>query len=192
METEKEAETEQETASKHEVVAMKKSHLLAVAGAVVMAAFFIFAVQAMIANAGTQQSNNYINGQAAGPAAAIQTGRQIIDLTVKGLDYYPSPIRLKKGVPVEIRVDTNSVKGCLRAIQIPAFGVRKVVSANDNKIEFTPDKAGTFGFSCFMGMGKGQIVIEDAAGNVPAINTVAQDIPSGGSCGGGGCGCGGG
>ncbi|HLC67758.1 MAG TPA: cupredoxin domain-containing protein [archaeon] len=190
---------EQDSAAKDSVV-MKKSHVLTLIGAVFMISIFIFAVQAVLVNADTPQ-NNRITGQAvaapsaqaAAPSFQLQAGKQTVTVTIQGGTYYPNPIRLKKGVPAVLEVDTNSVRGCYRAIQIPVFNVRKVVSAGDNKIEFTPDKAGTFGFSCYMGMGKGQIVVEDESGVVTAVNTVAQDIPTSGSCGsgGGGCGCGG-
>ena len=188
-----EAKQELETRTERHI-AMKKTHLLTIVGAIVMMSFFVFVAQAAAGNAGNTQNNNYATGQAAaGQGASLQAGKQVIQLSVQGLNYYPNPIRLKKDVPAILEVDTNSVRGCLRGIQIPAFGIRKTVNPSDNKIEFTPDKAGTFGFSCFMGMGKGQIVVEDQTGNVPAdVNTVAKDIPSGGSCGaGGGCGCGG-
>jgi len=187
-------ETEQETESKQaKNVAIKKGHLLAIIGAVVMVSFFVFAAQASVGSAGNAPNNNYITGKAgAGPAAPLQGGKQVVKLSMQNGKYMPYPVQLKKGIPAVFDVDIKSVGGCYRAIQIPAFGVKKIVNANDNKIEFTPDKAGTFGFSCYMGMGKGQIVVEDEAGNVPAgVNTVAQDIPAGGSCGAGGCGCGG-
>ena len=186
-----EIEKEDLELEKQEIVSIRKSHIFAIVGAIIMVSFFVFAAQAVISD--TPQSNS-ITGQAvAGSAAPLQDGKQIVKMTVQGSTYYPNPMALKKGIPVEIQVDTNSVKGCFRGIQIPAFGVKKLVTPTDNKIEFTPDKAGTFGFSCFMGMGRGQIVVQDESGQVPAgVNTVAQDIPSGSSCGGGGCGCGGG
>lgn len=160
-----------------------------------MISIFALGAYAMVANGaannGFAPTANAVKNYA--PVAPVQGGKQIIKLTIQGGTYYPNPVRLKKNVPVVLDVDMASVRGCYRGIQIPAFNVKKIVSENDNKIEFTPDKAGTFGFSCLMGMGKGQIVVEDEAGNVPVLNTVAQDIPKGGSCGagGGGCGCGG-
>ncbi|MBI4162253.1 MAG: cupredoxin domain-containing protein [Candidatus Aenigmarchaeota archaeon] len=191
-EIEKEIGKDDMELEKEETVKIRKSHLLSVLGAVVIVSFFILAAQAVIAD--TPQSNSRtVTGQVVvGSAAPVQDGKQIVKLTVQGSTYYPNPMVLKKGVPVEVQVDMTSVRGCFRGIQIPAFGVRKLVTDSDNKITFTPDKAGTFGFSCFMGMGRGQIVVQDESGQVPAdVNTVAQDIQSGSSCG-GGCGCGGG
>jgi heme/copper-type cytochrome/quinol oxidase subunit 2 len=185
-------EEEQSSAGQesNEQIAIKKSYIWAAAGVVIVISIFVLAANAMIANAGA--TNSYpATGNAASAIQQNQGDKQTVQLSVKNGNYYPNTIRLKKGVPAVIEVDLNTVKGCLRGIQIPAFGVRKTVSSGDNKIEFTPDKAGTFGFSCFMGMGTGQIAVEDENGSVPAVNTVANDIPSGGSCGAGGsCGCG--
>ncbi|MFH1631070.1 MAG: cupredoxin domain-containing protein [Candidatus Aenigmatarchaeota archaeon] len=168
---------------------MEQKHVITIIGLVVMISIFIFAAKAMFVNTGNVvdvDQTPIINNQ-------VQ-GEQIVQLSFKNGNYYPNTIELKKGVPVVIEVDMNTVRGCYRSIIIPTFGVRKTVTTSNNKIEFTPDKAGTFGFSCSMGMGTGKLVVEDESGNVPAsVNTVSQDIPTGGSCstGGGGCGCGG-
>jgi len=84
---------------------------------------------------------------------------QLVQLTMKDYNYYPNTINLKYNVPAKIIVDTNKVKGCLQSIVIPDFGIRKFVRANDNIISFTPNKKGTFSFSCSMGMGFGKIVV---------------------------------
>ncbi len=177
----------------------KHIHILTIFGVAVMISVFIFAARAMVLNNGQVVSGNgqvvsSSSYQASNAVAAqVQGGKQVISLSMQNGNYYPNTIRVKKGVPVEIDVDMKSVGGCYRSIRIPAFGVQKTVTTADNKIEFTPDRAGTFGFSCSMGMGTGKLIVEDEAGNVPSsVNTVSQDIPSGGSCGasGGGCGCG--
>ena len=133
-------------------------------------------------------------GSAGGQLAAVANGFQEVTLTVQGGEYYPNPIRVKKGIPVKLVADLSSVRGCASSIVIPEFGVRKVVRQGDNVIEFTPDKSGTFQFSCSMGMYRGKIVVEDADGTVAAFSgSVPAPSASGGSCGagGGGCGCGG-
>ena len=86
-------------------------------------------------------------------------GEQIVQLSMRDYNYYPNVINLKYNVPAKIIVDTNKVKGCLQSIVIPDFGVRKYVTAKDNIISFTPNKKGTFSFSCSMGMGFGKIVV---------------------------------
>lgn len=129
--------------------------------------------------------------KSSGNISAVTNGIQTVQLSVQGSNYYPYPIRVKKGVPVQLVADMNNMPGCSRSIVIPEFGVRKIVSADDNVIEFTPDKSGTFKFSCSMGMYLGQMVVEEADGSVSAY-TGSASVPSGGSCGGsgGGCSCG--
>ncbi|MFH1229648.1 MAG: copper ion binding protein [Candidatus Aenigmatarchaeota archaeon] len=127
-----------------------------------------------------------------GNLATVTDGVQVVQLSVQGSTYYPNPIRVKKGIPVQLVADINNMPGCSKSIVIPEFGVSKYVSAGDNIIQFTPTKAGTFQFSCSMNMYRGQIIVEESDGSVPAY-TGSAPAPSGGSCGGsgGGCGCGG-
>lgn len=75
-------------------------------------------------------------------------------------NYEPQVIRAKVNEPITIEADMQRIKGCYRAIQIPAFNIRKVLTETDNKITFIPDKKGTFSFSCFMNMGTGTLIVE--------------------------------
>lgn len=126
-----------------------------------------------------------------GIVATTTNGVQKVQLSVKGSTYYPYPIRVKKGTPVQLVADISNMPGCSKSIIIPEYGIRKVVSAGDNVIEFTPDKSGTFKFSCSMVMYIGQIIVEEADGSVSSYTEAP--FPNGGACGGGsgGCGCGG-
>lgn len=83
---------------------------------------------------------------------------QKITLSMKNYNYYPQTIKVEAGKPVEITLD-SSVVGCLRSFTIPEFGVRKLSKTPADKIIFTPDKKGTFAFSCSMGMAYGQIEV---------------------------------
>ena len=120
-----------------------------------------------------------------GQLAAVDNGVQVVQLTVQGGNYMPDPIRVKKGIPVRLVADLNSVQGCASGIVIPEFGIRKQVIPGDNAIEFTPDKSGTFQFSCSMGMYRGTIVVEEADGTVAEYTGAAAPAATGG------CGCGG-
>ena len=130
--------------------------------------------------------------QAGGALAEVKNGAQEVTLTVQGGNYYPNPVRVKKGIPVKLVADMSTFYGCSRSIILPDFGVSKTVSVGDNVIEFTPGKSGTFSFSCSMGMYRGTLVVEEADGTVAATTGTAPKAAAG-SCGGssGGCGCGG-
>jgi copper ion binding protein len=125
-------------------------------------------------------------------ASSLSSEVQTIQLSVQGANYYPNPIRVKVGVPVRLVADVNNMPGCSKSIVIPEFQIRKYVSVQDNIIEFTPTKSGTFQFSCSMNMYGGQIIVENSDGSVSSYTGKA--IAAGtGTCGGtsGGCGCGG-
>jgi copper chaperone CopZ len=151
---------------------------------------------------GVNVQTNQVNVPATGNVIATQTGSgslapivngvQTVRLSVQGTTYYPSPIRVKVGIPVQLVADIANMSGCSKSIVIPEFGISKTVSASDNIIQFTPTKSGTFKFSCAMNMYQGQIIVVNADGSV-ATYTGSTVAPSGSTCGGsgGGCGCGG-
>lgn len=144
--------------------------------------------QLNLVNANSAASINQI-AVSDGTFATVTNGVQTVQFSVKGTNYYPNPVRVKIGIPVQLVADINNMPGCSKSIVIPEFGVRKSVSTSDNIIEFTPNKSGTFQFSCSMGMYHGQIIVENADGSVAAYTRSAPI--SSGTCGGpnGGCGC---
>jgi uncharacterized protein len=78
---------------------------------------------------------------------------QSIDLEVRGLDYYPTSFKLKKGVPVEWNIDGRKAVGCAKVLSVPALGIMEQLPQDKIKtITFTPTKAGKITFSCSMGM----------------------------------------
>lgn len=172
--------------------------------AVVAGFFLFFASAGLVApvSAAVQQNSGGQQYLAPPPQPAqlsvpprVKNGVQEVTLSVQGANYMPNPIRVKKGIPVRLVADMNSLRGCSRSIVISEFGIRKVLSTSDNTIEFTPSKSGTFDFSCSMGMYRGKIVVEEADGSVAQYSGAPAAQQAGGtpSCGagGGGCGCGG-
>lgn len=84
---------------------------------------------------------------------------QKVTLSFKDYNYYPNTIIVKAGKPVEITLD-NSIKGCFRSFNIKQLGISQYSSSPDNKIRFTPMKAGNYEFACSMRMGYGTLVVE--------------------------------
>lgn len=123
--------------------------------------------------------------------AGYDSNVQVVKMKVVGGNYILEPNTVKKGLPVRIEADINQMPGCSKSVVINAFNVRKNLNANENTIEFTPDKAGTFNVYCSMAMYKGQLIVLDSDGTKTSY--VEQAPTSGSSCGssGGGCGCGG-
>ncbi len=69
-----------------------------------------------------------------------------------------------KDIPVRwlIEVPEENYNECNKAIVIPEYGIEKELSIGTNVVEFTPTKAGNFGYTCWMGMIKANIrVVEN-------------------------------
>ena len=114
---------------------------------------------------------------------------QVIKLSVKNGQYILGPSQIKKDIPARIEADVSQMPGCSKSIVIPTFGVSKTFSSKDNKVEFIPDKAGTFNIACSMNMYKGKFTVLESDGTK---SNYIENTPSGrNTCGaGGGCGCG--
>jgi len=80
-------------------------------------------------------------------------GTQVVEMKVRGLSYSPSQFVVKKGVPVEWRIDGTGAAGCARVIVAPKLGLSTYLKADGPTIvTFTPEQEGTIEFSCSMGM----------------------------------------
>ena len=71
---------------------------------------------------------------------------------------YPT-ITVKKGVPVhwEIEATKDTLNGCNYKMLFPEFGFMYEMGYGTNVIEFTPEKTGTFMYTCWMGMVRGVV-----------------------------------
>ncbi len=111
-------------------------------------------------------------------------GYQVINMNVTGRGFEPNSFVLKKGVPVRWVIDAQDLNGCNNEILVREYGLDIRLKPGLQAAEFTPDKAGTVGWSCWMGMLRGQFVVVDAG--TDASKVAAPQLPAGG-----GCGCGG-
>lgn len=97
------------------------------------------------------------------PAAVSATGNghtQQIGIEVIG-GYSPSVISLIKNRPTRLIFHRQETSSCSEEVVLPDFKIRKALPAFQSTIiEFTPDKAGEFEFSCGMGMLHGKIIVE--------------------------------
>lgn len=97
-------------------------------------------------------------------AATVQGGAQEVTIGVRG-GYDPPLVRVRKGVPVRLVFDRQESSSCSEEIVIPEFGVRKYLPAYDRTaVEITPTEAGSFDFTCGMGMLRGKLIVEDREG----------------------------
>jgi plastocyanin domain-containing protein len=98
------------------------------------------------------------------PAATAQVaagGAQEVVITVQG-GYAPAEVRLKKDVPARLVFDRQETSGCSEEVVIPEFGIRRFLPAfQKTAVEITPQKAGTFDFTCGMSMLRGKLTVEE-------------------------------
>ena len=94
-------------------------------------------------------------------AAQRKGNIQEINITVKG-GYSPDIIRVQKGVPLRLIFDRQEAGDCSSRVVFPDFHASKTLPAfARTTLEFTPDKAGEFGFACGMNMLHGTLVVEE-------------------------------
>lgn len=97
----------------------------------------------------------------AAQAAAGTGGVQEVTIAVQG-GYSPAQVRVRRGTRVRLVFDRQETSGCSEEVVIPEFGVRKFLPAfQKTAVEITPQKAGTFDFTCGMSMLRGRLTVEE-------------------------------
>jgi len=95
-------------------------------------------------------------------AGTGESGVQEIKVTVKG-GYSPDVIAVKQGKPVRLDFYRDETASCSEQVVFGDFGiVRDLPAFKTTPIEFTPDKAGEFTFTCGMNMMRGKLIVEPA------------------------------
>ena len=87
-------------------------------------------------------------------------GIQYVTSTLKAGSY--PDITVKAGEPVEWTIDApdGSINGCNYSIIQQDLGIQYSFEPGENVIEFTPTEAGTYTYTCWMGMITGKIYVE--------------------------------
>ena len=100
-----------------------------------------------------------------GACAMAQEAKQVIQITAKKFEFTPNTITVKKGAPVALEL-TSADR--MHGFDCPGLGIRSDIEPNKvNKLEFVPDKVGSFPFHCdnFCGSGHdrmtGTIVVNE-------------------------------
>lgn len=99
-------------------------------------------------------------GKSGGPQVPeLVAGRQVIKMAVGGPGeaYDPDVLTVKAGIPVRWEIDGVNVAGCISYLQSRKLGIGIQLKQGLNVVEFTPKAAGTYSFSCSMGMFRGTI-----------------------------------
>jgi plastocyanin domain-containing protein len=92
-------------------------------------------------------------------AKTSESGVQEIQVTVKG-GYSPDVIVVKQGKPVRLDFYRDETASCSKQVIFGDFGIVKDLPAfKSTAIQFTPDKAGEFIFTCGMNMMRGKLIV---------------------------------
>jgi sulfite exporter TauE/SafE/copper chaperone CopZ len=135
--------------------------------------------------------------------ARVSGGAQEVTTRVLASSYQPFVVQA--GLPVRwtIEVKAEDLNGCNNALVVPAYGIRKRLAPGKNIVEFTPDRAGTVAYTCWMGMITSTIrVVTDlsqvSSAELPpadgspagrAASAAGLAVPGAGSPGGATCSC---
>lgn len=110
-----------------------------------------------LALAGVQPRLPGTASDVAAASAGVQEVRSELDW--RG---YPD-ITVAAGTPVKwiIHADAEKITGCNNEMVIPALDLRVPLSPGDNVVEFTADAPGVIPYTCWMGMLRGTITVEE-------------------------------
>lgn len=93
-------------------------------------------------------------------AKADTSGVQQIEIVVKG-GYSPDTVAVRQGVPVRLNFRREETSSCSEQVVFGDLGiVRDLPAFQTTSVEFTPDKAGEFSFTCGMNMLRGKLVVQ--------------------------------
>ena len=126
---------------------MDTSALVVVIGAILLIVFVLW----------------YFFGPKEAAAAGVgERGVQEIRITVKG-GYSPDVIVVKQGIPVRLDFYRDETASCSEQVVFGDFGIARDLPAfQTTPVEFTPESAGEFTFTCGMRMMRGKLIVEPA------------------------------
>ncbi|MGB8952017.1 MAG: cupredoxin domain-containing protein [Candidatus Aminicenantales bacterium] len=103
----------------------------------------------------------FFSKRKAAVAAIGDAGVQEVNINVKG-GYTPDVIVVQRGKPVRLNFYRDETADCSDTIVFGDFKIRKVLPAyKTTAIEFTPEKAGEYEFTCGMGMMRGKLIVRE-------------------------------
>jgi plastocyanin domain-containing protein len=104
-----------------------------------------------------------VAGRQAAEAVTGAGGVQVVRIRVAG-GYDPAHVRVKQG-PVRLVFDRQETSGCSEEVVFPDLSIRRYLPAHEETvIEFTPERAGRYEFTCGMSMLRGSVTVVEAEG----------------------------
>lgn len=102
----------------------------------------------------------YFFGEREAVAATLgERGLQEVDITVKG-GYSPDVVVVERGVPVRLNFYRDETNSCSEQVVFGDFRIARDLPAfKTTPVEFTPERAGEFTFTCGMSMMRGKLIV---------------------------------
>ena len=106
----------------------------------------------------------FLAGSPAVAAVPAGLGPQRARIEVKG-GYSPAVVRVRAGRPVRLEFYRDEASGCTEEVVLPDFGIRTFLPPHRiTPVEFTPERPGSYEFTCGMGMVRGRVIAEATPG----------------------------
>jgi sulfite exporter TauE/SafE/plastocyanin domain-containing protein len=128
-------------------------------GAILVAAMGVVMFSNGLSGAGFVSPQLGSSARSGEAGSVMQNGLQIINSTLLP-NRYPA-ITVQQGIPVRwiINAPQGSINGCNNRVFIREYGIQHTFKYGDNVIEFLPEKAGRFVYSCWMSMIRSSITV---------------------------------
>ncbi len=155
----------------------KFTNKIMTAGAVLVVVLGLSMFSQGVSLAGLYQPLSFAGGIRAGASDVVSEttadGIQTVNSTLAP-GRYPD-ITVQVGMPVKWTIDApqGSINGCNNEIFIREYDINHKFTDGENIIEFTPEKTGTFQYSCWMGMIRGSITVVE--GDASSSEPIAAD-----------------
>ena len=86
------------------------------------------------------------------PEKAEKAARTV-ELKVTDKGFEPTPVKVKKGEPLRLRITRTTDETCAKDLILPDYNIEKELPLNKSvDVEFTPSKTGKLKYGCSMGM----------------------------------------
>lgn len=121
-------------------------------------------VLAFWGNWGTAAAGGTMQDAGSASTPEFVDGVQVLTSTLSPGSY--PDITVQAGTPVKWIIDAppGSINGCNYKMILQEYGISYAFQEGENVIEFTPTKAGTYRYSCWMGMIHGNIYVTETDG----------------------------
>ena len=110
--------------------------------------------------------------------AAVDGNAQYVTTPLRASGY--DSIQVTAGIPVvwTIAADEASLNGCNSELVLPEFDQQVKLNVGTTVITFTPEKAGVYPYSCWMGMLKSNTIVTEAQTSPISSLDDAQNVPA--------------